>query len=312
MQAGVCLSLIGRCALDIPRAAGFDSALAFCGRLGYFLFLVTEPVAANEQEGVCMKIYILCDMEGTSGIWRPEQVQRDNSQYADGRQMLIADVNAAVAGAFEGGAAEVVVCDTHGGGPNFILEDMDPRANYETPALGNLMPSLNETFAGVMLTGHHAMAGTLNGFLDHTMDSGSWLNCSINGMKVGEIGIETAFAGHYGVPLILVTGDECACAEAERQFPGVVTASVKRGLGRNRATCQHPEQARKIVREKSCEAVQSAGNLKPWRIQLPATIELEYYRSDYADNAASRPGVERVNARTVRKVIHSALDVVRF
>ena len=76
-----------------------------------------------------MKIYILADMEGTSGIWRMEQVQRSSGSYAEGRELLCADVNAAVAGAFDGGATEVVVGDTHGGGPNFILERMDPRAS---------------------------------------------------------------------------------------------------------------------------------------------------------------------------------------
>jgi D-amino peptidase len=258
------------------------------------------------------KIYVLCDMEGTSGLWRPEQVQRENSAYAEGRELLCADVNAAIAGAFDGGADAVVACDTHGGGPNFLLEKMDPRATYETPAMGSLMPGLDRSFAGLILTGHHAMAGTLNGFLDHTMDSGSWYNYYINGRKVGEIGIETAFAGHFDVPLIMVTGDEAACAEGRRQFPGIVTAAVKVGLGRNKARCMHPERARELIRAKAAEAVKKAERLRPWKIKLPATLALEVYRSDQADGTAARPGVERLNARAVRKQIKSALDIVKF
>lgn len=259
-----------------------------------------------------MKIYILADMEGTSGIWRMEQVQRSSNSYAEGRELLCADVNAAVAGAFDGGATEVVVGDTHGGGPNFILERMDPRATYETPTPGYALPGLDESFAGLILTGHHAMAGTLNGFLDHTMNSGAWFRFRINGREVGEIGIETAYAGHYDVPLIMVTGDEAACAEAEEQFPGVVPAAVKRGLGRNQAQCMSPENARALIRKRAAEAVINASKMKPWKIDLPATLELTFYRSDYADSAAAKPGAERVDARTVRRVVESAIEVARF
>jgi len=258
------------------------------------------------------RIYILCDMEGISGIWNKDQVDSKSGAYAEARELLCADVNAAVAGAFDGGAAEVVVGDTHGGGPNFILEKMDKRAVYENPAMGNLMPGLDSSFAGLILTGHHAMAGTLNGFLDHTMDSGSWYNFYINDRKVGEIGIETAFAGHYDVPLIMVTGDEAACFEAEAQFPGVVTAAVKKGLGRNKARCLHPATARELIRRKAAEAVKKAGELRPWKIDLPATIKLEFYRSDYADNAAWSPGAERIDARAVRRRIESALHVCKL
>ena len=259
-----------------------------------------------------MKIYILCDMEGASGIWQPEQVQRGTPEYNIARDLLMADVNAAVAGAFDGGATEAVVCDTHGGGTHFLLEKMDERAAYETPALGSPMPSLDESFAGLILTGHHAMAGTLNGFLDHTMDSSAWFCFKINGRAVGEIGMETAHAGHFGVPLIMVAGDEAACREAEAQFPGIVTAAVKRGLGRNRAWCLPPKKARALIRKGAAAAVRKARRLKPWRLKPPIELELTLYRSDYADRAAGKPDVTRVNARTLRKTVPTADVICRF
>ncbi len=259
-----------------------------------------------------MRIYILCDMEGTSGIWRPEQVQPDKPQYAQGRELLMADVNAAIAGAFAGGATEVIACDTHGGGAHFALEKMDSRAVYETPTGFSPMPSLDETFAGLILTGHHAMAGTLNGFLDHTMDSRHWFRFRINRQAVGEIGMETAVAGHYGVPLIMVTGDEAACREGESQFPGIVTVPVKRGLGRNAARCLAPEVAHNLIRRGAAEAVRRAAEFKPWRLEPPIELELTLYRSDYADALAGRPGVERLDARTVRRMVESAAEVCRF
>jgi len=259
-----------------------------------------------------MKIYILCDMEGTSGIWQPEQVQRGTPEYAEGRELLVGDVNAAIAGAFAGGVTQVVVCDTHGGGTHFPLVKMDERAAYETPALGSPMPSLDASFAGLMLTGHHAMAGTLNGFLDHTMNSAAWFCFKINGQPVGEIGMETAHAGHFGVPLILVTGDEAACREAEAMFPGVVTAAVKRGLGRNRAHCLPPRTAQALIRERAAEAVRRAPQLQPWRLTPPIELELTVYRSDYADAYTGKPGYMRVDARTVRRTVSSADQICRF
>jgi D-amino peptidase len=259
-----------------------------------------------------MKIYVLCDMEGTSGIWNREQTDRSSPQYEQGRALLMADVDAAAAGAYAGGATEVVVCDTHGNGGNFRIEQMDPRPRYETPSYLSPLPSLDESFAGLILTGHHAMAGTLNGFLDHTQSSMHWFEYRINGQAYGEIGQETAYAGHFGVPLIMVTGDETACQEAQTQFPGIVTVAVKRALGRNRACCLHPEKARELIREGAVRAVRLAGTLKPWRLTPPITLELTFYRTDMADEAVARPGNERIDARTVRRVVQSGAEVLEI
>jgi D-amino peptidase len=257
-----------------------------------------------------MKIYILCDMEGTSGIWRREQTDSNSPHYQQGRELLMADVNAAVQGCCEGGATELVVGDTHGGGPNFLIEKMDPRPWYETPCEFSPLPSIDESFAGLILTGHHAMAGTQNGFLDHTQSSASWFDYRINGESYGEIGQEAAYAGHFDVPLIMVTGDEAACAETERQFPGAVTVAVKRALSRNRARCLHPERARESIRQGAAEAVKRAKRLQPFKPALPMTLELTYYRTDMADGAAAKPGNERVGPRTVRRVVGSLREVL--
>jgi D-amino peptidase len=261
-----------------------------------------------------MKIYILCDMEGTSGLWQPEQTDLTSPQYQHARGLLAADVNAAIAGAFEGGAAELVVCDTHAGGRNFIIEQMadDPRVVYETPSGGDALPAIDESFDGLILTGHHAMAGTLNGFLDHTMSSRHWFSMTLNGQPVGEIALETAVAGHFGVPLIMVAGDRAACEEAEAMFTGVVTAPVKEGLGRNRARCLPPGQGQALIRTRAAEAVGKAKKLKPWKPDLPITLELTFTRADYADDAATNPAIERVDARTCRKVVQTAHQVCRF
>lgn len=255
-----------------------------------------------------MNIYILCDMEGISGIRMPEQVNMNTAgpDYQHGRELMMADINAAVAGCFDGGATAVVACDTHGMGGQLRLEQMDMRAQYEMPTLRRPMPSLDKSYAGVILLGHHAQAGTLNGFLDHTMSSDSWFELRINDQPMGEIGMEAAYAGHYGVPVIMVSGDAATELEARALLGPVPCAVVKWGLGRNRARCLPPEVARQLIRTTAAAAVRAAGAgaFTPFTPVLPATLQLTYYRSDQAD-AAVRPGVERIDARTVRRTVTS-------
>lgn len=260
-----------------------------------------------------MKIYILCDMEGVSGIRRMEQVMRDSpADYAEGRQLMMQDINAAIDGAILGGATEVVAADTHGGGGQVQIAMMDPRALYEMPAFGEMMPALDESFAGVILLGHHARAGTLDGFLDHTMSSAKWFEYRINGQVMGEIGIEAAYAGHWNVPVVMVSGDEAACAEARADLGPVETAAVKWGTGRNKARCLPLPKAHDLIRRAAKRGVERAKSLKPLRPTLPATLQLTLYRSDFAEEYAVKPGVERVDARTVRKTAHSLKDVCRW
>ncbi len=257
-----------------------------------------------------MKIYILVDMEGASGIWKMEMVKSEfPSDYVEGKAFLEGDINAAVAAAFEAGASEVVVCDSHAGGGNVNMGKLHPKAIYETSNIGRVMPSLDDTFSGIILLSHHAMAGTLNGFLDHTWNSSEWFEFKINGEPTGEIGIEAAYAAHFNVPVIAVTGDEAACLEAQKTLGAVEYAIVKWGIGRNRAKCLSPEAAHEEIRQAVLRGVKRIPRRKPFKPHLPMTLEKTYYRSDMADRDAATTGAKRMNARTVRKVVASRKDV---
>jgi D-amino peptidase len=260
-----------------------------------------------------MKIYVITDMEGISGICSDQQVQREQPAYAEGRRLLAADVNAAVAGAFEGGATEVVVNDGHGGGFNFPLEQMDPRASYERPNGGlDFMPGLDDSFDGLFCVGYHAMAGTLNGFLDHTQSSASWFNYWVNGRRTGELGQCGLWAGSFGVPVLLVTGDRAACEEGRDFFGDIETVAVKEGIGRQHARCLHPERAHEMIRADARRAMEGVGHVAPYRVEPPLTLRLEYYRSDMADAVARRPGTRRIDARTVERVVDDARLILSF
>jgi len=258
-----------------------------------------------------MKIYIMTDMEGISGIRRPEQTDRNHPSYQEARHLLAADVNAAIDGAFAGGATEVWVCDSHGAGFNFPIEEMDPRATYvENGGLFNLMGQLDETFAGFFAVGYHAMAGTPQAFIDHTM-SNEIFEFRVNGRPTGEIGAQVYLAGHLGVPQLLVTGDEAACKEALALTPGIETVAVKRAYQRFRAECIHPKRAREMIRQAAQRAVALAGRIQPVKLAPPITVEITFVRTDLADVCVTRKlGVERVDGRTVRMKVNSASEIL--
>ncbi len=260
-----------------------------------------------------MNVYIMTDMEGISGIKRQEQCKSNSEEWLRALPLMEAEFNSAVAGAASSGARRIVVNDAHGGGDNIRLEQMDRRAEYERPVGGgNMMPALLEGGFDVGFhIGAHAMAGTQNAFLDHTQSSVAWHNYRVNGEKWGELAQFAAYMGHFDVPLVLVSGDQAACDEA-RALLGeqIETVAVKQALGRRHARCLPPAVANERVQEAAARAPHLKDSLKPFKVQLPAEVEIEFNCSSQADGFASLPGFERVNARTVRKIAQSARELV--
>ncbi|MEN6317067.1 MAG: M55 family metallopeptidase [Clostridiaceae bacterium] len=257
--------------------------------------------------GTEKKIYIMTDLEGISGIDSMDMIQRDDPRYQYCRERLMADTNAAVDGAFQGGAGQVFVCDGHGGGGNFIKEKLDPRAEITS---GGMRQQMDKNLDAVMFIGAHAMAGTLNGFLDHTQDSRKWFNYYINGKKTGELGQWGIMAAQYNLPVIMVSGDQAACFEAGQFFGHISCAIVKYGIGRNGAELLPNEEAVALIRNAAAKAIGLIGQIRPYRPLLPLDIKLELYRSDFCDEIAAKPGVERLDARTVRKVSTNYIDIL--
>jgi len=273
------------------------------------IILAMATCAAADTDGK-IRIYINTDMEGVTGIDSYEMIQRDGSRFEECRKLLMGDVNAAVEGAFAGGADEVWVLDGHSNGKSFIPGTLDKRAIQDPRELKGWWAGMNETFDGTFFVGAHAMAGTLNAFLDHTMNSTAWHHYRVNGKRYGEMGIWGTIAGHFGIPVLMVSGDEAACAEAKAFFGTIETAAVKKAVGRNKAECLPPDEARARIREAARKAVSLIGKAKPLVPPKHLAIELEYNRSDYCDSAAKKPGIERVDAYTIRKVTDDPLELL--
>ncbi len=273
-----------------------------------------------------MKLFMLWDMEGVSGIFDREQVwyweegvREEVGQY--GRALLMADINSASAAALDAGVDELIICDTHHGGGNIVLEKMlaDPRITYLQKSRGEedgntrWLPGLNETVDGFLVPGHHSMAGTPNAFLPHTWTT-EWADFRINGQSVGEMGIEACFAGHWDIPVIMMQGDETACREAEGQFPGIITACVKQPEDNDHCTGLAPEDARQLTAGKVVEAVQAlrAGQCSAFAPDLPMAVTIAMRSADKADAAAQKPGVTRLDECTVECTVQRRADVVKW
>jgi D-amino peptidase len=253
-----------------------------------------------------VRVHIISDMEGIAGIVNGSQTNAGEPLFEEGRKLYTAEINAAVRGARAGGATEVVVMDHHGAGGGYsfnslVPELLDPGCEYVVQEEWTEYAGfLEEGCDACLLVGMHAMAGTADGVLNHTVSGQSWQNLWFNGTLVGETGINAAFCGAYGTPVALVTGDDASCREATALLgEDVVTVSVKRGIGSRSARLLAPVRARELVEDGARRALQNVGALRPYDPGRPCEIRVEYKQTTDPGKAALKPGVELVDPRTV-------------
>lgn len=245
-----------------------------------------------------MKILISSDMEGITGVTHWDQVTPGHPEYARFRLLMTRDVNAAARGAFEAGADEVVVADGHSNGSNILIEELDPRLrlNSGSPSPFSMMQGLDEHADGVFFIGYHARQGSPNAICDHTWSSTCVANVLINGEAAGEYTLNAALAGHFGVPVVLVSGDQTACAQASQQLGAMETVIVKHATGRYSAECLAPEVTGRMIHAAAGRAVKRFMENtapQPYLVNTPIMVTVELFRSDMADEAMVMPGVVR-------------------
>lgn len=250
-----------------------------------------------------MKILIAADMEGMPGVVQWDQVESDKPDYPHFRDIMTEVVNAAIRGAAEAGVNEFIVADGHASASNLLIGKLDVRAqlNSGTPSPLSMVQGAAEGVNGAMFVGYHARAGTLNAILDHTW-SGRILNVWLNGQVVGEIGLNAAVCGHYHVPVVLVSGDQSACAEAMDLLGAIEVAVVKRATGRMAAECLALPEALDKVCEAAARAARrlAAGEAFGYFSPVPPIqLGVEFNTSEMADNACLVPGVIRLEGRRV-------------
>jgi D-amino peptidase len=268
--------------------------------LGFiFAFGAILPAA---QQKPALKVFISVDMEGISGIVHSDQTTSGTAEYAAGRKWMAQDVNAAVEGAFEAGATEVFVNDSHGSMRNIDPDDLHPRAILisGSPKPLSMMQGIDASFAACLLIGYHAKAGTEDAILDHTISSSVVRAIRVNGAELPELGLNAAIAGYYGVPVVLVSGDTAVCRQAgEVLGKEVVTVAVKEAYGRLAAKLVPMGEARRMIKAGVRDALTKLNRAKPFKIASPYKFELEYFVSAQADMGAMIPGAKRIDARTL-------------
>jgi D-amino peptidase len=259
-----------------------------------------------------MKILIACDMEGITGVTNWNHVDPNHAEYPRFRRLMTADVNAAVRGVCEAGVNEILVTDGHAYGTNILLEELDPYAHL---ICGDYSPlamiqGVDQGVDGVIFVGYHARAGSQNAILDHTWSSKRVANLWLNDILVGEYGINGAVAGHFNVPVLMLTGDQTACAQASELLGNIETVVVKTAISRMAAECFPPQFTEENIQKTASQAVRrlKQGNApKPFIISPPVQVTLDFFNSDQADQAALLPGSRRADGR---RLIFTAEDML--
>lgn len=248
-----------------------------------------------------MKVFISCDIEGVSGVVSGAvQTSSEGRDYGRARDLMTAEANAAVAGALKAGATEVVINDSHGPMTNILIEKVNPAATLITGAPKHLsmMQGIGPEFQAAVFVGYHSKMGTA-GVLSHTISGGVVANIWVNEIPVGETGINAALAGYFGVPVVVVTGDDEVGREAKALLPHVHTATVKWAVNRQAARCLAPEKARQLIEEETAKALSDLDSAKIWLPASPVTFKLEFKDAGQADNAARMPYTKMVDPRTL-------------
>lgn len=224
-----------------------------------------------------MKIYIVTDLEGVTGVYKFQQTRVAGSpEYDSAVRMMMHDIAAVAEGLREGGAEEILVLDGHGSGCNFTPEGMVGGVRYLTGRpRSQALEGLDSSFAGIVLLGYHAMNGTPDGVLHHTQSSASESRYWYNGIERGEIFQVAVIAGHYNVPIILATGDTAACREArETVDPNLPIVAVKEGKAREAAILLAAEETRPLLAEGGRRAMAEIGRRKPYKPEFPLHLRV--------------------------------------
>jgi D-amino peptidase len=253
-----------------------------------------------------VKVHIISDMEGVAGIVRGEQTNAGEDLYEEGRKLYTEEINAAVRGAKKAGAKEIVVMDHHGAGKAFSFNSLvpdllDPACEYVVQSSWTSYTGfLEEGCDACLLVGMHAMAGTPDGVLSHTVSGREWRSLRFNGVLVGETGINAAFCGTWNCPVLLVTGDEAVCREATTLLgDGLTTVAVKTGLGPASARSVAPIRARELIEEGARAALSKLDAVTPYDPGRPSEIAVEFMTPSEVVKYRGRQGVEVTGVESI-------------
>ena len=279
-----------------------------CLCLGFF-----APGGAAESPEP-LKVFISVDMEGVSGVVDRDQTSSTGQDYERFRKLMTMEANAAIDGARDAGATHIVVNDSHGSHRNLLIEELHAPAELLSNNIKpmGMMAGLEGSYDAAIFIGYHAKAGSAEGVLAHTGNGSTIADLRVNGRAVGEGGINILAAGTLGVPVVLVSGDQAAIAEARELVPNIEGVQVKEAIGTAAARSLRPEEAARLIREGAARAIRRRAGIKPVPAALPARFEVSFTDPSLAMMAEQIPTVERTGPHSIAFVADDYLKGYRF
>jgi D-amino peptidase len=272
--------------------------------------LLTLPAAAQPK----LKVYLSVDMEGVAGTVTGDQLGPTGFEYERFRGFMTNEALAAIEGARAAGASEFVVSDSHGNGENLLIErfpkDVTIVRSWPRPLA--MMEGIDESFDAVLFIGYHASTTNPQGVRAHTMSSANLADLRLNGVSVPEAGLNAAIAGHFNVPVVMISGDDAIVKEAQALLGPIEGAVVKWALGFHSARTLTPESSCDLIREEAKKAISRLKERKPYRVKAPVTLDVRFKNYRPSEVLAYLPVVERTDAHSIRFRGKDILEVVRF
>jgi len=269
--------------------------------------------ATSEAKTQGLKVYISADMEGVAGVVGREQLEPQGFEYSQFRSFMTAEVNAAVEAARDEGATEIVISDSHGSGLNLLMDALpqDIQLVRSWPRPLGMMEGIDDSFCAAIFIGYHASVGNMNGIAAHTVSSRAFSSVRINGIEMSEGGMNALIAGHFGVPVVMISGDDAAVREVSDMLGPIEGAVVKWHYSHTSGRTLMPEAAQALIREKVRAGLRRRQEQKPFRIEGPLTLDLTYKKAEAAEIIAYLPNVELIDNHTVR-FVGSIIEISMF
>ncbi len=278
-----------------------------------FLAAAVLGLAAT-ADATPLKVYISADMEGVAGVVTPDQLGPPGFEYERFRGFMTNEVLAAIEGARAAGATEFLVSDSHGNGENLLIEkfpkDVQIVRSWPRPLM--MMEGIDASFGAVLFIGYHTSTTNPTGVRAHTMSSANLADLRIAGVSVPEAGLNAAMAGHFGVPVAMISGDDAIVKEAQALLGPIEGTVVKWALGFHSARTLTPEASCDRIREGAQRAVGRIRDFKPYRVSAPVSVEVRFKNYRPAEVLAYLPIVERLDAHAVRFQAKDILEAARF
>jgi D-amino peptidase len=287
---------------------------ATLGRAFFLIGLAAAAVLEAAEPGNGLKVYISVDMEGIAGVVTGDQLGPPGFEYERFRGFMTNEALAAIEGARAAGATEFVVSDSHGNGESLLVERFpnDVTLVRAWPRPLAMMQGIDETFAAALFIGYHASTVNLTGVRAHTFSSATLADVRVNGSSVSEASFNAALAGHFGVPVAMISGDDAIVKEAAAVLGPIEAATVKWAYGFHSARTLTPEASCNLIREKAKAAVARAKEMRPYRVNEPLDLDIRFKSYRPAEVLSYLPIVTRTDAHAIRYRAKDMLEAARF